>query len=255
MKKLSGRDLSFFVLVGLLFLFALTTLQGRGQEDSVVYSDVRQLIEQQKVQELWVEDDTVYLRLWDPAAEGREVVSYPIYSFELFYDDLNELIVREWQLGRIERYDYPEPSRPSVFQMVLPYLSVGLLMVFLWFLLMKRQGGGDGGGAARFGKAKARTLPPEGKRVTFADVAGADEEKEELREIVDFLSDPARFTALGARVPKGVLLVGPPGTGKTLLARAVAGEAGVQFLSISGSDFVELYVGVGEIGVFVMFVV
>ena len=122
-------------------------------------------------------------------------------------------------------------------------------MAGLAYMLFLRQsaasGGGGGPGPNRFGHARTRTLADQGKKVTFNDVAGADEEKEELQEIVEFLRDPQRFTALGARIPKGVLLVGPPGTGKTLIAKAVAGEAGVHFLSISGSDFVELYVGVG----------
>ena len=131
----------------------------------------------------------------------------------------------------------------------LPYLLVILVMAGLAYMLFLRQsaasGGGGGPGPNRFGHARTRTLADQGKKVTFNDVAGADEEKEELQEIVEFLRDPQRFTALGARIPKGVLLVGPPGTGKTLIAKAVAGEAGVHFLSISGSDFVELYVGVG----------
>ena len=129
----------------------------------------------------------------------------------------------------------------------MPYLVILLGFGILMYTMYLRQntGGGGGGGPSRFGHARTRTLADQGKKVTFNDVAGADEEKEELEEIVEFLRDPQKFTALGARIPKGVLLVGPPGTGKTLIAKAVAGEAGVHFLSISGSDFVELYVGVG----------
>ena len=129
-------------------------------------------------------------------------------------------------------------------ELLLPWLLAALVLGLLWYFLMARaQGGGDR--MAKFGNARTRTLSEKDKKVTFDDVAGADEEKEELQEIVDFLKDPQKFTSLGARIPKGVLLVGPPGTGKTLIAKAVAGEAGVHFLSISGSDFVELYVGVG----------
>ncbi len=120
-----------------------------------------------------------------------------------------------------------------------------MLFIGVWYLLMNKAGGGGAPGVGKFGKAHTRTGEENLKKVTFADVAGAEEEKEELSEIVDFLKRPQNYTAMGARIPKGVLLVGPPGTGKTLMARAVAGEAGVQFLSISGSDFVELYVGVG----------
>ncbi|HJB03402.1 MAG TPA: AAA family ATPase, partial [Candidatus Evtepia excrementipullorum] len=132
----------------------------------------------------------------------------------------------------------------TILTWVIILVVMSLLMYFLFF--RRAQGGGGGGpSAAQFGKARARTLAETGRTVTFNDVAGADEEKEELAEVVDFLRQPAQYTQLGARIPKGVLLVGPPGTGKTLLARAVAGEAGCQYLSISGSDFVELYVGVG----------
>ena len=247
MRKLSMRDLASYLLIGLVLLFVISTLQSRDPLDAVVYSDVRQLIEQQKVQELWVRENTVHLKLREPLEDGTETVSYQIYSFPLFYEDLNDLIVREWQLGRIDRYDYPEPAGPSWWESLLPYLLMAVLFFVMWYFLFLRQNGGGGGdrGASRFGKARTRTLEDQGRKVTFADVAGADEEKEELQEIVDFLKDPERFISLGARIPKGVLLVGPPGTGKTLLAKAVAGEAGVQFLSISGSDFVELYVGVG----------
>ena len=246
MKKFSMRDLTSYLLIGLVLLFVVTTLQSWDRQDGVVYSDVRQLIEQQKVQELWVRDDTVYLKLRQPLEDGTETVSYQIYSFALFYEDLNDLIVKEWQMGRIDRYDYPEPVTPSWWEALLPYLFMAVLFFVMWYFLFLRQNGGGGDrGVSRFGKARTRTLEDQGKKVTFADVAGADEEKEELREIVDFLKDPQKFIDLGARIPKGVLLVGPPGTGKTLLAKAVAGEAGVQFLSISGSDFVELYVGVG----------
>ncbi|WP_068675802.1 ATP-dependent zinc metalloprotease FtsH [Oceanobacillus sp. Castelsardo] len=125
---------------------------------------------------------------------------------------------------------------------ILPFLLIGL---FILFIFSQAQGGGGGGRVMNFGKSKAKMYTEEKKKVRFKDVAGADEEKQELVEVVDFLKDPRKFSAVGARIPKGVLLVGPPGTGKTLLARAVAGEAGVPFFSISGSDFVEMFVGVG----------
>ena len=128
---------------------------------------------------------------------------------------------------------------------MLPYLGVIIIFAILWYVMMNKANGGGAGAAMKFGKARTRTGAEEKKKVTFADVAGCDEEKAELQEVVDFLKNPKSYTSMGARIPKGVLLVGPPGTGKTLIAKAVAGEAGVQFLSISGSDFVELYVGVG----------
>ena len=245
--KINLRNVAAYLLVALALLFTLSLLMEGNKKQTLVYSDVRQLLEQQKVKELWVEDDKVYLRLWEALPDGTATLSYTIYSFPLFYEDLNDLIVREWQMGRLERYDYPEPDAPSWLEILLPYAATGLMIFLLWRFFFARQGQGGGGGdpAARFGKARTRTLADQGKPVTFDDVAGADEEKNELQEIVDFLRDPEKFISLGARIPKGVLLVGPPGTGKTLLAKAVAGEAGVQFLSISGSDFVELYVGVG----------
>ena len=131
----------------------------------------------------------------------------------------------------------------SVYDLILPLLIVGLLLLFIWFLLMGRANNGNA--MSNFGKARTVLGVPDGKKITFDDVAGADEEKAELAEIVDFLRAPQKYTHIGARIPHGLLLVGPPGTGKTLLARAVAGEADVQFLSISGSDFMEMYVGVG----------
>ena len=138
---------------------------------------------------------------------------------------------------------YRAPVTTSWFEEYLPYIITLVLFVVLWMFLMRGQNGG--GAMANFGKATPRVQSPKGKKITFADVAGADEEKEELQEMVDFLRNPRAYTEVGARIPKGVLLVGPPGTGKTLLAKAVAGEAGVPFLSISGSDFVEMFVGVG----------
>ena len=164
--------------------------------------------------------------------------------------DMRELIDDQLAAGILESYDYPPGLANSWWYNWLPSLIVLLSVGFLLFVLYRQRmasmgGGGGAPGASRFGHARTKTLSDQGKKVTFDDVAGAEEEKEELQEIVEFLRDPQKFTALGARIPKGVLLVGPPGTGKTLIAKAVAGEAGVHFLSISGSDFVELYVGVG----------
>ncbi|MBE6977427.1 MAG: ATP-dependent zinc metalloprotease FtsH [Ruminococcaceae bacterium] len=154
-----------------------------------------------------------------------------------------DLIQQQHAAGILESYDFVEEKKQSFFELVLPLLIVGLVLLILWFVLMSKANSQQA--MANFGKARTVLGVPDGKKVTFEDVAGADEEKQELQEVVDFLRDPAKFTRIGARIPHGILLVGPPGTGKTLLARAVAGEADVQFLSISGSDFVELYVGVG----------
>ena len=194
-----------------------------------------------------MDEDILTLTLKEPV-NGNNVVTYSIYSFQLFYDDFNDIVVQQYEDGIISDYDYPDSPSPAWMSTILTWVIILVVMsLLMYFLFFRRAQGGGGGGpsAAQFGKARARTLAETGRTVTFNDVAGADEEKEELAEVVDFLRQPAQYTQLGARIPKGVLLVGPPGTGKTLLARAVAGEAGCQYLSISGSDFVELYVGVG----------
>ena len=156
---------------------------------------------------------------------------------------LEETFLEQRASGKLESYDFVPDKAASPYDYVLPIILAGGVLLVLWTLLMGKMNGSNP--LANFGKARTVLGVPDGKKVTFADVAGADEEKEELAEIVDFLRNPGKFTQIGARIPHGILLVGPPGTGKTLLARAVAGEADVQFLSISGSDFVEMYVGVG----------
>ena len=173
-------------------------------------------------------------------------MTYSDLDRELFFSDLGELISDQHRAGILVDYDVSPTAETPWWSSSLLAVSIIVVMFILFYLLTARQQQQAGNnGLNRFGKANAHRLDEKNKTVTFADVAGAEEEKEELREIVDFLRDPQRFTDMGARVPKGILLVGPPGTGKTLLAKAVAGEAGVPFLSISGSDFVELYVGVG----------
>ena len=245
MKKFTIRDLIFVVLVFLVLFTATSALQMMDREDDPSYAQIRQLFEQEKVRYFEVRDDnTLVLELRDP----EETVSYRLASFQVFYDDLHELIDQQWTARIIEDYDYPPGFVAPWWLSYLPYLLIFVCFGFLMYFMFVRQAGGGGSAdrsASRFGRARTKSLADQGKKVTFDDVAGADEEKEELQEIVEFLRDPQRFTALGARIPKGVLLVGPPGTGKTLIAKAVAGEAGVHFLSISGSDFVELYVGVG----------
>ena len=248
MKRFSPRDLALYLMLLLLTLFAVNTLQQMNRADDPSYSQIRTLFEQEKVKNFSVKDNVLTMTV---RGEGDETstVTYELSNFYVFYNDLHELIDQQRSEGIIEDYDYPMGVQGSWWYQYLPYLLVILVMAGLAYMLFLRQsaasGGGGGPGPNRFGHARTRTLADQGKKVTFNDVAGADEEKEELQEIVEFLRDPQRFTALGARIPKGVLLVGPPGTGKTLIAKAVAGEAGVHFLSISGSDFVELYVGVG----------
>ena len=243
MKKFTLRDAAFYALILVILVGTLWTLQNMNTGEKTTYAQVRRALEQQQVETVVVDkNNNLILGLKDGST-----LTYELYSFQLFYQDFNDLVVKQWRAGIITDYEYPDDPTPSPWLSMLPYAGILLAFGLMFYLMFIRQNGAGGGDkTARFGRARTRTLSDQGdKKVTFEDVAGADEEKEELREIVDFLRDPKKFVALGARIPKGVLLVGPPGTGKTLLARAVAGEAGVNFLSISGSDFVELYVGVG----------
>ena len=234
-----------FVLLALVILLCVNWLwQNDNHVDQLEYSQVRQLFLQEKVTGLTIDSGgTLTLELREPV-NGSETVRYELYSFQLFYDDFNDLVQQQYAEGIIQHYDYPEPVRTNWLLELLPFLLTAVILGLMWyFLVIRPQGGGMGPDKmAKFGSARTRMLTDKDKKVTFDDVAGADEEKEELREIVEFLKDPKKYLSLGARIPKGVLLVGPPGTGKTLLAKAVAGEAGVGF---SVSDFVELYVGVG----------
>ena len=223
-----------FVLLALVILLCVNWLwQNDNHVDQLEYSQVRQLFLQEKVTGLTIDSGgTLTLELREPV-NGSETVRYELYSFQLFYDDFNDLVQQQYAEGIIQHYDYPEPVRTNWLLELLPFLLTAVILGLMWyFLVIRPQGGGMGPDKmAKFGSARTRMLTDKDKKVTFDDVAGADEEKEELREIVEFLKDPKKYLSLGARIPKGVLLVGPPGTGKTL--------------SISGSDFVELYVGVG----------
>ena len=244
------RDLGFYVLLIVLLIATIFTMTKGDKEEPMVYSDLVDLFKEEKVKSFVTEGTDIILKLrtgeTDPATgeELTEEKTYSMYSFSVFYEDFHELIAQQYQDGIIEDYDYTEGFTIPWWASFLPYLLLIGAAMWLWYMMMK-QSGGAGGGVAKFSKARTRLGSEEKNKKTFNDVAGCEEEKEELAEIVDFLKDPKAYTAMGARIPKGVLLVGPPGTGKTLLAKAVAGEANVQFLSISGSDFVELYVGVG----------
>ena len=231
------------VLIALFFYMAVRLFSMNSAQPKVEYRTIVDYFRNQQVTEYELDFGTgeLTMKLND---EKKSTVTYTVPNLSLFLQDTHELVEQynaEHPDAPIKQYyDAAEPI-PWWVDM-LPLLFTVLLMGAFWYFLMKRSGGGSNPMA--FAKLKPKQQDPH-NRVTFADVAGADEEKEELEEIVQFLKDPGKFNALGARIPKGVLLMGPPGTGKTLLAKAVAGEAGVPFFSISGSDFVEMFVGVG----------
>jgi len=214
---------------------------------SVDYSELRRLFMDQQVLSFNINSNnkvTAHLKSTYKEFEV-EYVTHELLDIIIFHADFHEYIDEGMQLDPKFNYNYDPGWRIPWWVSLLPYVILIAAFFFIWNTMINRSGVGGDKGAMRFGKARTRLAGEDKKKVTFADVAGADEEKEELREIVDFLKGPQKYISIGARIPKGVLLIGPPGTGKTLIAKAVAGEAGVQFLSISGSDFVELYVGVG----------
>ena len=234
--------MGLYFLAAMLLLMAFYAFSGTGGAAAVTYSQVQDLFQGEQVKSFYVQDGTdLYLNLQDGT-----VVRNELSSVELFREDLGELIAEQKERGILVDYDLAPVYTPPWWSEILLYvLLIGTVFLLWQYAMARAQGGGGVDQGRKFGRARIRFGSEGSKKVNFTDVAGADEEKEELQEIVQFLQEPQKYLDLGARIPKGVLLVGPPGTGKTLLARAVAGEAGVQFLSISGSDFVELYVGVG----------
>ena len=247
MKNHKGNAVFFFLILLILGLSVWLIRTPASSAEDYAYSDIYDLLEQEKVDSLTLRGNDLTLTLKEPDADGNTAVTYQVTNFSVFYNDFNDLIVSQYEAGTLTSYDYLAASETPWWMMFVPYLLIALLFLGLWFFMMNRasEGGGGDKNVMRFAKARTTTSADAGNTVTFDDVAGADEEKAELQEVVDFLKNPEKYTRLGARIPKGILLVGPPGTGKTLIAKAVAGEAGVHFLSISGSDFVELYVGVG----------
>lgn len=235
------RSLLLILLAALVLVVLSSSLLSQ-KSSTLAYSDVLDLFEAERVESFVLQGQTLTLTLYGEDEDASTTATAKIGDAQTFHNDLDAIIREQNDAGILKSYHYL-PASSSIWKTVLPYLLVGIALLLVWFFLMNRAGGSNG--MAQFTRANARFGVPGGEAVSFQDVAGADEEKEELSEIVEFLRDPERFRQLGAKIPKGVLLVGPPGTGKTLLARAVAGEANVAFLSISGSDFVELYVGVG----------
>ena len=239
-----SKPTSFLVLLVVLAvaLLLVSSLLTPNSTQSLQYSDVLDLFRNEKVASFTLEGSSLTMQVRGDG-DTTSTVTAKIGDTEQFRADLDDLIAEQYAAGTLKGYNYLPASDPW-YRAAAPYIIGGIVLLIVFFFLSSRANGGPNG-MANFTKANARFGIPTSQTVTFQDVAGADEEKEELAQIVDFLQDPKRYSRLGAKIPKGVLLVGPPGTGKTLLARAVAGEAGVSFLSISGSDFVELYVGVG----------
>ena len=241
-KQTKNPGMGLYFLAIILLLLAYYAFAGGDRTPTVTYAQVEDLFQREQVTSFYVRDGSqLYLNLQDGTT-----VTNTLGSVESFREELGDLIRQQKAAGILTDYNYdPVYSPPWWSQMLIYVLLIGGVFLLWQYMAARAQGGGGMDQGRRFSKAKIRFGSESKQKVSFADVAGADEEKEELREIVDFLQTPQKYLDLGARIPKGVLLVGPPGTGKTLLAKAVAGEAGVQFLSISGSDFVELYVGVG----------
>ncbi len=242
MKKRNPLSILIYLAILSLLFGWIFGLFGDGT-DQIPYSTILELLENGQVKSFVVEGDKIALNLHPPFG-GKEELICAMADAASFRAEVQPLLEKLTDEGTLEYYHFAPTESWSFYDLILPALIIGAILLLLWFLLMSRAQAG-GGPASNFGKARTTLGTPGGKKVTFDDVAGADEEKRELQEVVDFLRNPDKFTKIGAKIPHGLLLVGPPGTGKTLLARAVAGEADVQFLSISGSDFVELYVGVG----------
>jgi len=232
----------FYLLLTMGIILATSWLLSQGETEKLQYSEIVDLFQKEKVEKFVVtnNDELIITK------KGSDTpISFKLRSLQLFKDDLGDLIIKQHEKGIITKYNYDPPVEIPWWMSLLPYAIIIILFIVLWFYVMNQAVGGKGGKMNSFGRARAKLGSHEKNKVLFSDVAGADEEKEELKEVVDFLRNPSKFDELGAKIPRGVLLVGPPGTGKTLLAKAVAGEAKVPFYSISGSDFVEMYVGVG----------
>jgi cell division protease FtsH len=238
-KNVKGAIL-YLAMFALLILALTLLFDNTGTGKTITYSDIIDYFKNAEVKTFVVKDTDLTLELYDGT-----IVKYDVPYLSLFIEDVSKIMDAQAAAGTqtVQSYDYIPPTETPWWASFIPYILLFGVVIVLWYFMMRQASGG--GKAMSFGKARTRVHIDSKKKITFADVAGADEEKEELSEIVDFLKDPRKYTDLGAHVPKGVLLVGPPGTGKTYLAKAVAGEAGVPFLSISGSDFVEMYVGVG----------
>ncbi|HKY95304.1 MAG TPA: ATP-dependent metallopeptidase FtsH/Yme1/Tma family protein, partial [Kiloniellales bacterium] len=228
-----GRNALLWVLVGLLVLMLFNIFQGsatRGPQQQLTFSQFIERVDSGQVRDVSIQGQNVL----GTTTEGQTFQTYAPANF-----DLTQHLIEHGVAVTVV-----PPEEPNVFLTLLGSFGPMILLIFVWIYFMRQMQSG-GGKAMGFGKSRARLLTEKQGRVTFDDVAGIDEAKQELEELVEFLRDPQKFQRLGGKIPKGCLLVGPPGTGKTLLARAIAGEANVPFFTISGSDFVEMFVGVG----------
>ena len=246
MKKNTGWGIFWLLAIAAIVIAAFVMTDGESSEN-INYGKVSEYFHEGKVVEFSVSKaNKLTIKL-----ENGEIYTHTLRDLTIFYYDFSELIEQQATDGIIKSYEYEAPTPTPGWLKFLPVIISILIVVVMWWLFFAKAGNNSGGGMGgigrmnSFAKSRAKLGVDEKKKVLFSDVAGADEEKEELQEVVEFLKNPNKFSALGARIPKGVLLVGAPGTGKTLLAKAVAGESSVPFYSLSGSDFVELYVGVG----------
>jgi len=239
LKKNVG-SFGFLIVLFIVFLLIASQFDFGSENIKVKYSDIVNSFNNGQVSSFSLKENVLTYKL--KTAEKENI--YSLYSVNLFFDDIQTALNEQRAKGEIS-YDMEAPMTMPWWAQFIPILIVGAIVIFIWLFFANQMGAGGGGKAMSFGKARTKMASEEKRKTSFEDVAGADEEKEELAEIVDFLKTPKKYIDLGARIPKGILLVGAPGTGKTLLARAVAGEAEVPFFTISGSEFVELYVGVG----------
>ncbi len=257
-NKGPGKIIFFYIIFFVIIIILANAIySGNKDQEEIEYSKVVNMFQNEEVKRYYVDNTgTLYLSKTETESDKIDLSTFEyvhnLADIEQFRGDLGELIFEQTATGILVEYDYQAPDSIPWWAAYLPYLIVIIVLVVVFWLFVSRTSkNGSGGGIGLGGKmnsfSKARTKlgSDEKKKVLFSDVAGADEEKEELQEVVEFLRNPEKFSSLGARIPKGVLLIGSPGTGKTLLAKAVAGESGVPFYSISGSDFVEMYVGVG----------
>ena len=236
MNKKSSSSAIWIILLIMLVLGAAAIWQGSSTSNKIAFSKFEQMWKSGQIESIVVREDKMLIE-----GKTKENTSFTaIAPMEML------TLLMENTPNDGVKVEFVQPSNSGAWLSIIPIVVlIVLFLIFLFVFTQQSQGGGGGRGVMNFGKSRAKIVTPDAKKVTFKDVAGADEEKQELEEIVDFLKQPSKFIEMGARIPKGVLLVGPPGTGKTLLAKAIAGEAGVPFFTISGSDFVEMFVGVG----------